>query len=125
MSGVSGDLRDVEKAAKSGNIDALNAIRSYAYSIKKYIGQYAAVLNGVDSICFAGGIGENSPAIREMSLEGLDYLGVKLDRDKNLLSAPNSVISSSDSKVRIHLIRTDEEIVVARKAYMLLSENKQ
>lgn len=125
MSGVSGDLRDVEKAADSGNDDALNAIKSYAYSIKKYIGQYAAVLNGVDAICFAGGIGENSPLIREMSLNGLDYLGVKLDHDKNILSSPNSVISSDDSKVMIHLIRTDEEIVVARKAYMLLSENMQ
>lgn len=120
MSGVSGDLRDVEQAAEAGNDDALNAILHYAYSIKKYIGSYAAAMGGLDAIVFGGGIGRHSPTIRALALSGLEFLGVRLDGEKNRHAVTGSDISMEDSPVRVIVLDTNEEIVVARKAKELL-----
>ena len=120
MSGVSGDLRDVERAAEAGNDDALNAILHYAYSIKKYIGAYTAAMGGLDAIVFGGGIGCHSPTIRALALSGLEFLGVRLDGEKNRHAVTGSDISMEDSPVRVIVLDTNEEIVVARKAKELL-----
>ena len=123
MSGGAGrDLRDVQAAAEAGNEDAELAIRAYCYSIKKYIGAYAAVMGGLDAIVFGGGIGLNSPLVRALSLEGLEFLGVRLDGFKNRMAIAGMDISMEDAPVRVFTVHTDEEIIVARKAAALLSE---
>ena len=121
--GVSNDLRDIQEAAKNGNEDCQNAIKAYAYGIKKYIGAYAAAMGGVDAIVFGGGIGRKSDTVRKMSLEGLEFFGVKLDSEKNASPSGGDDISSTDSKVRIFVVDTNEEIIVARKAKALLTQS--
>ena len=116
MSGVSNDLRDVEAAASAGNEDAKNAVESYCYQIQKQIGSYAAAMGGVDAISFAGGIGENSALVRRLSLAGLEFMGVSLDREKNETAKPDCELTQNGSRARIFVIATNEEIVVARKA---------
>lgn len=120
MSGVSNDLRDVELAAEAGNEDAKNAVNSYCYSIKKQIGAYAAAMGGVDAVSFAGGIGENSVLVREKALDGLDFLGISLDRAKNTAAAPDCEIGAESGHARVFVVATNEEIVVARKAKAFL-----
>lgn len=120
--GVSNDLRDIQEAADQGNVDCQNAVKAYAYGIKKYIGAYTAAMGGVDAIVFGGGIGRNSASVRAMSLEGLDCLGVKLNADKNHRAKGGDDVSADDSKVRIYVVDTNEEIIVARKAKALLEE---
>lgn len=121
--GVSNDLRDIQEAADNGNADCRNALKAYAYGIKKYIGAYTAAMGGVDAIVFGGGIGRKSDRIRAMALEGLECFGVNLDADKNRNPSGGEDISAADSKVRIFVVDTNEEIIVARKAKALL-ENK-
>ena len=121
--GVSNDLRDIQEAANKGNKDCQNALKAYAYGIKKYIGAYTAAMGGLDAIVFGGGIGRKSSLIRSMSLEGLEYLGVKLDESKNANPNGGDDIASVDSKVRIFVVDTNEEIIVARKAKKLLEGN--
>lgn len=116
--GLSSDLRDVERAAQNGNEDAENAIRSYAYSIRKYIGAYTAALGGLDAVVFGGGIGTGSATVRRLALEGLECLGVRLDPAKNEAGAED--ISADGSPVRIYLTETNEEWIVAKKAAALL-----
>ena len=116
MSGVSNDLRDVETAAEQGNEDAQNAVDSYCYQIQKQIGSYAAAMGGVDAISFAGGIGENSALVRKKALEGLEFMGIALDQNKNETAKPDCELTGSGSRARIFAIATNEEIVVARKA---------
>ena len=120
--GVSNDLRDIQEAADNGNEDCQNAIKAYAYGIKKYIGAYAAAMGGVDGIVFGGGIGRKSDRIRALSLEGLEFLGVELDAEKNANPNGGDDISAEGSKVRIYVVDTNEEIVVARKAKALLEQ---
>lgn len=120
--GVSNDLRDIQEAAKNGSIDCQNALKAYAYGIKKYIGAYAAAMGGVDAIVFGGGIGRRSDIIRAMSLDGLEFLGVELDETKNANPSGGDDISADGSKVRIYVVDTNEEIVVARKAKALLEQ---
>lgn len=123
MSGsVSNDLRDIQDAAKNGNVDCQNAIKAYAYGIKKYIGAYAAAMGGLDAIVFGGGIGRKSDLVRAMSLEGLEFLGVLLDAHKNAVANGGDDISTMDSRVRIFVVDTNEEIIVARKAKALLEQ---
>ena len=115
ISGVSSDMRDVEKAAKEGNKMAQLALTMYDYRIKKYIGSYAAVLNGVDVIVFTAGVGENQASMREGATNGLDYLGVKIDKELNkTVHGTETKISTPDSKVDVWVVPTDEEIVIAR-----------
>lgn len=124
ISGVSSDMRDVEKAAKEGNEKAILALTMYDYRIKKYIGAYAAVMNGVDTIVFTAGVGENQTSMREGVCEGLDYLGVKLDKElNNTVHGTETVISTPDSRVKVVVVPTDEEIVIARDTKALV-ENK-
>jgi len=118
--GVSNDLRDVQEAADAGNEDAANAVKAYSYIIKKYIGAYAAAMGGVDAIVFGGGIGRNSASVRQMSLEGLEFLGAELDADKNKNCTGGDDLPKEGSKVRIFVVDTNEEIIVARKAKALL-----
>ena len=119
--GVSNDLRDIQEAADQGNEDCLNAVKAYAYGIKKYIGAYTAAMGGVDAIVFGGGIGRNSADVRAKALEGLECLGVKLDLQKNAYAKGGDDISAADSPVRVYIVDTNEEIIVARKAQALLT----
>lgn len=120
--GISNDLRDIQNAADAGNEDCRNAVKAYAYSIKKYIGAYTAAMGGVDAVVFGGGIGRNSASVRQMALEGLECLGIHLDAQKNNSATSGSDISTPDSPVRIYVVDTNEEIIVARKAQALLQQ---
>lgn len=115
MSGVSPDLRDIEEAAAQGNARAELAVRVYVADIKRYIGQYLAVLNGADAIVFTGGIGENSVRIRRDVLSNLTYAGVELDQDVNASASGEAVVSTNSSRVQVWIVPTNEEIVVARQ----------
>ncbi len=114
LSGVGSDIRDLEEAALAGNERAQLALDVFAYSVKRYIGSYFAVLGGADAIVFTGGIGENASALRKKILEDLDCLGVKLDEKRNVANKPESLISKDKSPVKVYMIPTDEEIMVAR-----------
>lgn len=118
--GVSNDLRDIQQAADEGNEDCANAVKAYAYGIKKYIGAYIAAMGGIDAVVFGGGIGRNSASVRAQALEGLECFGIKLDPEKNKTAAGGIDISAQDSQVRIYVVDTNEEIIVARKAKSLL-----
>ncbi len=117
VSGVSSDFRDLEKASKEGNKRALLAVEMFAYACKKYIGAYAAALNGLDVIVFTAGVGENDSGVRGRILEGLDYLGVKPDADANVNCPRGTIaeISAADSAVKVLVIPTNEELVIARE----------
>ena len=114
ITGISSDMRDVENADNEGNELAHLALEMYSYRIKKYIGAYAAAMNGVDTIVFTAGVGENQIGMRVDSCAGLDYLGVKIDEERNNVRGKETIISADDSKVKVVLVPTDEEIVIAR-----------
>ena len=120
--GLSNDLRDIQEAADNGNEDCKNAVKAYAYGMKKYIGAYTAALGGLDAIVFGGGIGRNSASVRALALDGLECLGVKLDPEKNAKAKGGMDISTDGSPVRIYVVDTNEEIIVARKAKSLLEK---
>ena len=120
--GVSNDLRDIQEAADQGNEDCKNAVKAYAYGMKKYIGAYTAAMGGLDAIVFGGGIGRNSASVRALALEGLEYFGVQLDAEKNANAKGGDDLSVDGSPVRIYVVDTNEEIVVARKAKDLLEQ---
>ena len=120
--GISNDLRDIQEAAKNGNTDCQNAIKAYAYGIKKYIGAYAAAMGGIDAVVFGGGIGRKSDMVRALSLEGLEFLGILPDENKNATAKGGDDISKDGSSVRIYVVDTNEEIIVARKAKALLEQ---
>ena len=115
ISGISSDMRDVEAAAKEGNERAKLALQMYAYRIKKYIGAYAAAMGGVDVIVWTAGVGENQTGTRAEACEGLEFLGIELDREKNAaVRSREELISTPESKVKVYVVPTDEEIVIAR-----------
>lgn len=120
--GVSNDLRDIQEAADGGNEDCKNAVKAYAYGIKKYIGAYMAAMGGLDAIVFGGGIGRNSAEVRSKALEGLSCLGVELDEEKNHSAKGGDDLSKDGSTVRVYVVDTNEEIIVARKAKQLLEQ---
>jgi acetate kinase len=122
--GVSSDMRELEKAVSEGKDKrAILADRMYDYRIKKYVGAYAAVLGGVDIIVFTGGVGENQHTCREGVCEGLEYMGVKLDKELNAkVRGTETVISAPDSKVKVVVIPTDEELTIAMDTEELLSK---
>jgi acetate kinase len=123
ISGVSSDLRDIEEAAAQGNTRAALAIEVLVYEIKKYIGAFAAALGGLDAVAFAGGIGENSWQVRQEVCRGLEFLGLRLDDEKNRAPGSNDrIISSPDSHVAVLVIYTNEEIIVARETVRVLAE---
>ena len=118
VSGVSSDFRDLTAAINEGNQRALLAVKMLSYSIKRYIGAYTAAMNGVDAIVFTAGVGENISYMREWALDGLDYLGIKLDKEKNNALASfkdvkDGFISADDSKVKVIVIPTNEELMIA------------
>lgn len=113
ISGISSDMRDIDAAADQGNENAILARDMLVYSVRKYIGAYAAVLGGVDAIVFTAGIGENNATTRARIMEGFDYLGAKLDITKNN-TREEAIISADDSRVKICVIPTNEELVIAR-----------
>jgi len=114
MSCISSDFRDVENAANEGNELAQVALSAFAKRVKKYIGSYMAEMGGVDAIVFTAGLGENSISMREDICEGLDGLGIVIDKEKNNVRGKETIVSTDDSKVKIIVIPTNEELVIAR-----------
>ena len=113
VSGVSSDFRDLENAADEGNERAQLALDKFIYEVKKYIGAYATVMGGVDAILFTAGIGENSADLRAKICEGLEYMGIKMDAEKNNTRGKEVDVSAADSKVKIFVIPTNEELMIA------------
>lgn len=124
ISGISSDMRDVEEAAAKGDKYAQIAIDMLYHGIKKYIAAYAAVMGGVDAVVFTAGIGENGYELREGVLEGMEFLGIKFDKEKNRVRGKEVEISTPDSKVRVLVVPTNEEIVIARDTLELVGKAK-
>lgn len=120
--GVSSDMRELESAVAAGNDRAILTEQMYFYRIKKYIGAYAAALGGVDIIVFTGGVGENQATCRAGACEGLEFMGVKLDLEKNKVRGEECVISAEDSKVKVVVIPTDEELMIASDTMDILNK---
>lgn len=114
LSGVSSDARDLDQAANDGNARAKLTLKKLTYDITKFIGAYAAAMNGVDLIVFTGGIGENNSRLRRRVCENLTYLGVKFDYDANVVRGVDTMLTLPDSKVKVALITTNEELMIAR-----------
>ena len=119
LSGVSNDLRDVEEAARAGNTRAQIALEVYYNAVRGYIGNYFAKLNGCDCLVFTAGVGENGIDIRRHICENLEALGIKMDPEKNKVRGKAVDVAADDSKVRIFIIPTNEELVIARDTYRL------
>ena len=122
ISGVGSDFRDLEKAAKEGNERAQLALDKFAYEVRKYIGSYAAAMGGVDIITFTAGLGENGPDMRESICEGLEFLGVHVDHEKNQVRGKETDISAADSTVKVYVIPTNEELMIARDTLALVTK---
>ena len=118
--GLSSDFRDLNDAAQSGNEDAANAIDVLCYGIAKFVGGYVAAMNGVDAIVFTAGIGENAIPVREKVVSYLGYLGVTLDKEANGVRGEEIVISTPDSKVKVAVIPTNEELAICRDTVALV-----
>lgn len=119
VSGVSSDFRDLEDAAAKGNERAKLALDMFCYQVKRYIGAYAAAMGGVDAIVFTAGVGENDIHTRQQVCSGLEFLGVKLDADQNNVRGKATEISAADSKVKVFLIPTNEELAIAQDTLRL------
>ena len=122
VSGVSSDFRDLTAARDQGNARAKLALDMFSYACKKYVGAYAAAMNGVDCIVFTAGVGENTPSVREAICDNMQYLGLEIDKEKNLEKNNGAIrdISGSNSKVKVLIIPTNEELVIARETVELL-----
>ncbi len=121
LSGVEGgDLRDIEAAAAQGSRRAELAVEVFVYQVKKTIGAYAAAMGGLETVAFTGGIGENSARLRSACCEGLAFLGIRLDAKKNQAGSGDRIVSAVDSKVAVMALATNEELIVARRAYRRL-----
>ena len=121
VSGVSSDFRDLENAHKEGNERAGLAVDMFNYGVKKYIGAYAAAMGGVDAIIFTAGVGENSASQRLAIASGLEFMGVKMDAEANNVRGKEAVISAPDSKVKVLLIPTNEELMIATDTAAIVS----
>ncbi len=122
ISSVSSDFRDIEDEAKKGNKKASLALDIFHYRIKKQIGAYIAALNGVDIIIFTAGVGENGPETREAILKDMDFFGIILDKEKNKVRGKIQEISAKNSKVKVFVIPTNEELVIARETKKILEQ---
>ena len=121
--GLSSDFRDLDQAADAGNSYAALALEEFAYEVVKFIGEYMAILNGVDAIAFTAGIGENSAEIREYILSRLYNIGIILDKEKNNQKADgNRLISPADARVKLCVIPTNEELAICRDTVALLKK---
>ena len=125
ITGISSDMREIENADNEGNERAHLALQMYNYRIKKYIGAYAAAMNGVDIIVGTAGVGENQEGVRWDACSGLEYLGVKMDKERNHVRSKEQILSADDSKVKVVMIPTDEEIVIARDTRDLVEAQKK
>ena len=124
ISGISGDLRDVEAAAMEGNDNARLAMDTFFYQVKKHIGAYIAVLGGVDAIAFTGGIGEKSPTARAAICDGLEWQGILLDPQRNANHTGEGEISGVDSRAKILVVPANEELIVARETANVITQQK-
>ena len=113
ISAISSDFRDLENAEAEGNQRAELALRVFDYSVKKYIGAYAAAMGGVDAVIFTAGVGENGPETRESACAGLEFLGIKIDPEKDKVRGKEMDVSADDAKVRVLVIPTNEELMIA------------
>ena len=120
MSGVSSDFRDLEKASNEGNELAAGAFAVFCYRVAKYIGAYVAAMNGVDAIAFTAGLGENDKNMRKTVCGYLGYLGIALDDEQNAIRGKENIVSTPDSKVKVLVIPTNEELAIARETVALL-----
>jgi len=124
VTGVSSDMREVQMAMEQGNERAKLGIEMYAYRIKKYIGAYAAAMGGIDILIFTGGVGENDDVVRRLSTENLEFLGIKIDHSiNNGLRKREAMIQSADSKVKVMVIPTNEELVIAQDTLDIVSNH--
>ena len=124
LSGVSSDFRDIENGAEEGNENCALALDKFAHEVRKYIGSYAAALGGLDCLVFTAGVGENSASMRARICEGLEFLGVKLDPEKNNTRGKEAIISADDSKVTVWVIPTNEELMIAQDTAALVNAAK-
>jgi acetate kinase len=120
LSGVSSDFRDLEAAANDGNQLAIDTLDTYYYRVAKYIGAYAAAMNGVDVIAFTAGVGENNITGREQVVSYLGYLGADVVPEKNNVRGKEQVISSDQAKVKVMVVPTNEELAIARETVRLV-----
>jgi acetate kinase len=118
--GISSDFRDIDNAADSGNKYAKDALDIFCYSVAKYIGSYAAAMNGVDAIAFTAGVGENDARTRRSICAYLGYLGAVIDDEANNVRGKDAVVSTADSKVKLLAVPTNEELAIARETVSLL-----
>ena len=124
ISGTSSDFRDIEEGADAGNEDCALALDKFAYEVRKYIGSYAAALGGLDCLVFTAGVGENSASMRARICQNLEYLGVKIDPEKNNTRGKEAIISADDSKVTVWVIPTNEELMIAQDTAELVNAAK-
>jgi acetate kinase len=115
-------MRDLENAAAEGNHRAQLALDMFAYRVKKYIGAYAAALEGADLIVFTGGIGENDTETRKNILHGMEFIGIELDASKMETRGEEIVLSTPNSKVTVMVVPTDEELMIAKDTYEIISD---
>ena len=122
ISGVGSDFRDLDKAAEEGNERAKLALDKFAYEVRKYIGSYAAAMGGVDILTFTAGVGENSIEMRESICKGLEFLGIRIDSEKNKTRGKEVDISAPGSTVKVYIIPTNEELMIARDTLALVTK---
>ena len=122
ISGVSSDFRDISAAWRAGDERAKLALDVFCYHVKKYIGSYAAAMGGVDAVVFAGGIGENDIATRLACVEGLDFMGIEIDEKLNDMRGEDKIVSPEGSKVKVLVIATDEEMMIAKQTFELVTK---
>lgn len=118
--GFSSDFRDLEKAYHAGDAAAVRTMRAFSYRVAKYVGAYTAAMNGVDVICFTAGIGENNPLVRAMVASYLGYLGIELDEEANEKRGEDVLISTKQSRTKVFVIPTNEELAIARETVALI-----
>ena len=117
---LSSDSRDLHAACDAGKPEGIRTVKTYCYRVAKYIGAYAAAMNGVDAICFTAGLGENGSFVRSMICEYLGYLGIAIDAEANGRRGEDIVISTADSKTKVLVIPTNEELAIARETVALV-----
>ncbi|EOD00553.1 Acetate kinase [Caldisalinibacter kiritimatiensis] len=120
ISGVSSDFRDIEEAAEEGKERAKLALDKFNSRVKKYVGAYSALMGGLDVLVFTAGLGENSPETREAICEGLEFMGIKIDKEKNNVRGKETIVSTEDSKVKVLVVPTNEELMIARDTMELV-----
>ncbi len=120
LTGLSSDMRDIDRAYDEGNEKAIVARDMYYNRVKKFVGEYAAEMGGVDLIVFTGGVGENSKELRESVCSGLEFMGVEFDCEANNVRGEDKILSKPESKVKVAVIATNEELVIATDTYNLV-----